>query len=80
MVREEEKSGQMYMYEALHTCTGPISPDESDVEGDALATRPVSWRTDDVSEYFRLLDEHWKAGVMSQQKKSVCVPDSLSAM
>ena len=40
--------------------TGLISPDESDVEGDALITRPVSWRTDDVSEYFRLLDEHWK--------------------
>ena len=68
MVSEEDKSGQMYMYEALHTCTGLISPDESDVEGDALATRPVTWRTDDVSEYFRLLDEHWKAGMMSQQK------------
>ena len=69
MVREEEKSGQL-LYEAQHTCTckGLISPDESDVDGDALATRPVTWRTDDVSEYFRLLDEHWKAGMMSQQK------------
>ena len=70
------------MTQAQHacTCTGLISLDESDVEGDALATRPVAWRTDDASEYFRLLDEHWKAGMMSQQKKSVCVPDSLSAM
>ena len=73
MVREEEKSGQLY--EAQHTCTytGLISQDESDVhvEGDALVTRPVTWRTDDVSEYFRLLDEHWKAGMMSQQKKKI---------
>ena len=66
MVREEEKSGQLY--EVQHTCIGLISPDESDVEGDALATRPVTWRTDDVSEYFWLLDEHWKAGMMSQRK------------
>ena len=67
MVREEENSGQMY--EALHKCTGLISSDESDVEGDALATRPVTWRTDDVREYyFRLIDEHWKAGMTSQQK------------
>ena len=60
-------------------CTGLISPDESDVEGDALVTRPVTWRTDDVSEYFQLLVEHWKAGMMSQLKKSVCEPDSWSA-
>ena len=59
MVREEEKSGQYCMRPSIH---------ESDVDGDALATRPVTWRTDDVSEYFRLLDEHWKAGMMSQQK------------
>ena len=41
------------MYEALHICTftGLISSDESDVhlEGDTLATRPVTWTTDDVS-------------------------------
>ena len=65
MVREEEKSGQLYEAQHTCTCTGLISPDESDVEGDALAT----WRTDDVCEYFQLLDEHWKAGMMSQQKK-----------
>ena len=67
MVREEEKSGQLDEAQHTCTCTVLISPDESDVEGDALATRPVTWTTDDVSEYFRLLDEHWKAGVMSQQ-------------
>ena len=38
MVREEEKSGQMY--EALYV--GLISSDESDTEGNALDTRPLS--------------------------------------
>ena len=65
MVAEVEKDGQMF--EALHL--GLISSDESDAEGDALATRPLTWRTDDVSEYFRLLDERWKAGMTSQQKR-----------
>ena len=49
---------------------GLISSDESDAEGAALAIRPLSWRTDDVSEYFQLLDERWKAGMTSQQKKA----------
>ena len=48
---------------------GLISSDESDAEGAALAIRPLSWRTDDVSEYFQLLDERWKAGMTSQQKR-----------
>ena len=65
MVAEAEKNGQMY--EALHI--GLISSDESDAEGDALATRPLTWWTDDVSEYFRLVDERWKAGMTSQQKR-----------
>jgi len=55
------------MYEALHVSL--ISSDESDVEGDALATRPLTWRTDNVNEYFRMLDERWKAGMTSQQKR-----------
>ena len=67
MVREEEKSGQLDEAHYTCTCTGLISPDESYVDGDALATRPVTWTTDVVSEYLRLLDEHWKAGMMSQQ-------------
>lgn len=62
VVKEAEKDGQMF--EALHI--GLISLDESDAEGDALA---LTWRTDDVSEYFRLLDERWKAGMTSQQKR-----------
>ena len=65
MVAEAEKNGQMY--ETLHT--GLISSDESDVEGDGLATRPLTWWTDDVSEYFQLVDERWKAGMTSQQKR-----------
>ena len=65
MVTAAEKDGQMF--EALHT--GLISSDESDAEGDALGTRPLTWRTDDVGEYFQLLDERWKAGMTSQQKR-----------
>ena len=48
MVREEKKSGQLDEAQHTCTCTSLISPDESDVEGDALATRPVTWTTDDV--------------------------------
>lgn len=55
------------MYEALHI--GLISSDESDAEDDALATRPLTWRTDDVNEYFQLLDQRWKAGMTSQQRR-----------
>jgi len=43
------------MYEALHISL--MSSDESDAVGDALATRPLTWRTDKVSDYFRLLNE-----------------------
>ena len=50
---------------------GLNSLDESDAEGDALATRPLPWRKDDVSEYFFffLKAERWKAGMTSQQKR-----------
>ena len=65
VVIEAEKDGQMF--EALHI--GVILSDESDAEGDALATRPLTWRTDDISKYFQLFDEHWKAGMTSQQKR-----------
>jgi len=53
VVREEEKNDQMY--EALHI--GLISSDESDADGDALTTRPLTWRADVVNESFRLLDD-----------------------
>ena len=53
MVRDEEK--QEPMYKALYI--GLISSDESDVESDALATRPLTWKTDDVTKYFQVLDE-----------------------
>ena len=64
-MRDEEK--QEPMYEALHI--GLISSGESDVESDALATRPLTWRTDDVIKYFQVLDERWKAGMTPQQKR-----------
>ena len=80
MVKEEEKSGQMY--EALHVSL--ISSDKSDTEGNALNTRPLStWRTDKVSRYFRLLDERWKAGMtfqrlgLSNERTTTGVPQQL---
>jgi len=48
---------------------GLISSDESDTEGEALTTRPLTWRADAVNEYFCLLDERWNAGMTSQQKR-----------
>ena len=38
------------MYEALHI--GLISSDESDAEDDALATRSLTWRTNNVTKSF----------------------------
>ena len=35
------------MYEALHT--NLVSSDESDAEEDALKTRPLTWRTEEVT-------------------------------
>ena len=55
------------MYKALHI--GVISSDKSDAEDDALATRSLTWRTNNVTKSFRLLDERWKAGMTSQQKR-----------
>lgn len=55
------------MYEALHISL--ISSDESDAEDDALATRPLTWRMEDVTKYFQLLDERWKTGMTPQQKR-----------
>jgi len=70
VVREEEENNRMY--EALHI--GLISSDESKTEGNALTTRPLTWRADIVNEYFRLLDKRWKAGMTSQQKRQSVSP------
>ena len=62
---EEEKKEEMFG--ALHTSL--ISSDESETEGDPLVTRPLTWRTEDVSEYFKTLDERWKSAMTPQQKR-----------
>ena len=49
------------MFGALHTSL--ISSDESEAEG------PLTWRTEDVSEYFKTLDERWKSAMTPQQKR-----------
>ena len=54
------------MYEALHI--NLVSSDESDAEEDALKTRPLTWRTEEVTDFFKRLDERWKASLSSQQK------------
>ena len=58
------------MYEALHIHL--VSSDESDAEEDALKTRPLTWRTEEVTDFFKRLDERWKASLSSQQKRQ-CV-------
>ena len=55
------------MYEALHI--NLVSSDESDAEEDALKTRPLTWRTEEVTDFFKRLDERWKASLSSQQKR-----------
>ena len=62
---EEEKKEEVFG--ALHTSL--ISSDESEEEGDALVIRPLTWRTEDVSEYFKTLDERWKSAITPQQKR-----------
>ena len=48
MVTEDEK--KMPVLEALHSAL--ISSDESDEEGDVLRTRPLVWRSEEVSMFF----------------------------
>ena len=48
MVTEDEK--KMPVLEALHSAL--ISSDESDEEGGVLKTRPLEWRSEEVSMFF----------------------------
>ena len=48
MVTEDEK--KMPVLEALHSAL--IPSDESDEEGDVLRTRPLEWRSEEVSMFF----------------------------
>ena len=42
----------MPVFEALNSAM--ISSDESDEEGDVLRTRPLEWRSDEVSIFFKI--------------------------
>ena len=62
---EEEKEDEIFV--SLHISL--VSSDESEDEGDALATRPLTWRVEEVSDLFKTLDDRWKAAMTPQQKR-----------
>ena len=61
MVTEDEK--KMPVLEALHSAL--ISSDESDEEGDVLRTRPLEWRSEEVSMFF----SRYRRSMSNQQKR-----------
>ena len=66
MATEEEKGSAVY--EALNLCL--ISSDESDnEEPSVLVTRPLTWRTEEVTTFFRRLDERHKPLMTNQQRR-----------
>lgn len=64
-VTEEERDGDLFS--ALHVSL--VSSDESDTEDNSLRTRPLSWRTKNVNNFFKLLDGRAKAAMTSQQRR-----------
>ena len=67
-MKEEEKS--MQDFEALYSSL--ISSDESDEEQDTFVTRPLVWRTEEVSTIFQGLDLGHKERLSNQQRRQ-CV-------
>ncbi|KAM7435724.1 hypothetical protein ABFA07_014382 [Porites harrisoni] len=64
-VTEEERDGDLFS--ALHVSL--VSSEESDTEDNSLRTRPLSWRTENVNNFFKLLDGRAKAAMTSQQRR-----------
>ncbi|CAH3182787.1 unnamed protein product [Porites lobata] len=64
-VTEEERDGDLFS--ALHASL--VSSDESDTEDNSLRTRPLSWRTENVNNFSKLLDGRAKAAMTSQQRR-----------
>ena len=64
-VTEEERDGDLFS--ALHVSL--VSSEESDTEDNSLRTRPLSWRTENVNNFFKLLDGRAKAARASQQRR-----------
>lgn len=66
MVNEEEKREPIY--EALHSSL--VSSDESDPEEPTtMVTRPLTWRTEEISNFFHTLDQRYKSSMTNQQKR-----------
>ena len=68
VITEEEK--KMPVFEALHSAL--ISSDESDEEVDVRRTRPLEWRSDEVSIFFHNLDSRYRESMSNQQRRQ-CV-------
>ena len=65
MVTEDEN---VPVSEALHSAL--ISSDESDEEGDVLRTRPLEWRSEELStSFFHNLDSRYRISMSNQQKR-----------
>ena len=62
---EEERDP---IFKALHPSLA--SSDEYDEEDPAaMVTRPLTWRTEEVSNFFRILDQRYKSSMTNQQKR-----------
>ena len=66
MASEEEK--RQPIFEALHPSL--VSSDESDEEDPtSMVTRPLTWRTEEVTNFFHILDQRYKSSMTNQQKR-----------
>ena len=66
MASEEEKREPIL--EALHPSL--VSSDESDEEDPtSKVTRPLTWRTEEVTTFFHVLDQGYKSSMTNQQKR-----------
>lgn len=63
-VTEEERDGDLFSAVRVSL----VSSDESDTGDNSLRTRPLSWRTENVNNFFKLLDGRAKAAMTSQQR------------
>ena len=66
MASEEEK--RKPNLEALHPSL--VSSDESDEEDPtSMVTRPLTWRKEEVTNFFHILDQRYKSSMTNQQKR-----------
>ena len=66
MASEKEKRDPIF--EALHPSL--VSLDDSDEEDPvAMVTRPLTWRTEKVSNFFHILNQSYKSSMTNQQER-----------